>query len=130
MAFPSKAYACLFSLLLSGCSRNITPIPPTHPFKIQGYPILVDDKPGDYDIIIINNVLAKGLRKKYCYFYKKTENKEHLFIYDLDCDLDSDRVMVLSRNEIVVATDTKSLDKKVAGMLDYILQNHKKNIFD
>ncbi|MDO8511459.1 MAG: hypothetical protein Q7S55_04815 [Nanoarchaeota archaeon] len=123
-------YAGIFSALLSGCARNITPIPPTYPFKIQRHPVFVDDQPGRYDIITINDILAPGLKKKYCYFGKRVENGEYLIIEDKDCDLDSDKVMVLSRDDIIVATDTTNLDEKVVGMLDYILRNHKKNIID
>jgi len=122
MTFRSKVYAGLFPLLLSGCiNQNITTVTPTYPFKVQGYSIFVDDEPGSYYAISIN-------RKKYCYFLKKTEDEDDLFIHDLDCDSYSDRVLVLSENKIIVASDTKHLDDEVVGMLNHILQNHKKII--
>ena len=117
-------------MLLDGCARNITPIPPTHPFEIQGYSVFVDDQPGHYDIIIIDDILATGLKNKYCYFRKKMEDGNALLIEDKDCDLDSDTVMVLSRDDTILTTDTKPLDEKVVGMLDHILRNHKKKIID
>ena len=123
-------YAGIFSALLSGCARDIIPIQPTYPFKIQGYPVFVDDKPGYYDIITINDVLANGLKKKYCYFRKKMEDGNVLLIEDKGCDLKSDTVMILSRDDTIIATNTENLDEKVVGMLDYILRNHKKNIID
>lgn len=122
MTFHSKVYAALFSLFLSGCiNKNIPPISPTYPFKIQGYSIFIDDEPGSYDVITIDT-------QTYCYFWKKTEDGDELFMEDQDCDLDSDRVLVLSENEIIVAADTKNLEDKVVGMLNYVLLNHKKTI--
>ena len=123
-------YAGVFSALLSGCARDIKPIQPTRPFKIQGHPVFVDDQPGYYDIITINDILAKGLKNRYCYFRKKTEDRNVLLIEDKDCDLDTDRVMVLSRDNLIVAADAGSLDGKVVGMLNYILRNHKKNVLE
>ena len=119
-------YAGLFSALLSGCVRNITPIPPTYPFKIQRHYVYVNDQPGDYDVITIDDMLVTGLKREYCYFTKPAENGEYLFIEDKDCDLHSNRVMVLSRDDLIVSVDTRHLDEKVVGMLDYLLRNHKK----
>lgn len=123
-------YAGILSLLLGGCARDIKPIPPTHPFNIQGHPVLVDDRPGYYDVITINDVLATGLKNRYCYFRKKTEDGNALLIEDKGCDLHTDKVMILSREDIIIAADTRYLDEKIVGMLDYILRNHKKNILD
>lgn len=119
-------YAGLFSIVLSGCAP-IKPIPPAHPFKINGYSVFVDHQPGSYDIMpnIIPPIRGE---EKCCYFYKRLENNDELFITDVDCDLDSDRVFVLSRNKIVAASHIGYLEKEVVGMLNYILQNHKKTI--
>lgn len=128
MASYSKIYAAIFPLLLGGCiNQNIAPIPPAYPFKIQGYPIFVDNEPGDYDVITIRNYQGD---KRYCYFRKQMENRDELFIYDWGCDLDSDRVLVFSKNKIIFATDTKHLEDEVVGMLNHILRKHKKNIID
>ncbi len=54
-------YAGLFSVLLGGCARNITPIPPTYPFKIQRHQVFLDSQPGDYDVITIDDVLVTGM---------------------------------------------------------------------
>ena len=123
MTFRSKMYTGLFSLFLNDCTnKNIEPITPTYPFKIQGYSVFVDDKPGDYYVIHIN-------QKKYCYFWKQTEDENHdLFINDLGCDSYSDRVLVLSGNSILVASDVKHLDDQVVGMLNSVLRNHTKII--
>jgi len=120
MIFRSKLYAGLFPLLLSGCiNQNITP---TYPFKVQGYSLFVDDNPGSYYVISID-------RRKYCYFWKKTEDEDHdLFIHDLGCDLSSDRVVILSGNNIIVASDAKDLEKEVVEMLNSILRNSEKII--
>ena len=110
----------MFSSLLPGCAA-INPIPPTHPFKIQEYNVFVDDQPGSYDIITIGE-------EKYCYFFKKLENNDELFIHDRDCDLDSDRVLVLSGSKIMAAFETENLEKEIVGMLDYLLLDHQKTI--
>src|SRR3989344_8217287 len=122
MTFCSKVYAGLFPLLLSGCiNQNITTVTPAYPFKVKGYSIFVDDGPGSYYVISID-------RKKYCYFLKKTEDEDDLFIHDLGCDLSSDRVVILSRDNIIVASDTKDLEKEVVEMLNSILRNSEKII--
>ncbi len=122
MTFLSKSYTGLFLMLTNSCvHQNIAPIEPTYPFKIDNYYIFLDDQPGYYDVISIDT-------KKYCYFWKKTEDGDDLFIYDKNCDVYSDRVIVLSGNKIAVASDAKHLDDEVVGMLNYVLRNHKKNI--
>ncbi len=120
MISRSNLYACFFSALLSGCAA-INPIPPTHPFKINGYSVFVGNQPGSYDIMPIIMPQIRG-EEKCCYFYKKLENNDELFITDVNCDLDSDRVFVLSRNKIVVASQTRDLEEEVVGMLNYLLQ--------
>lgn len=119
----SNLYACLFSALLSSCvQQNLTPIPPTYPFKIEGYSVFIgDDKPGSYDVITIGDYT-------YCYFYKRLEDDGELFIYDKNCDLHSDRVIVMSGNKIMAVADTKHLKIELVLNLDHILQNHIKNI--
>ena len=119
MAFRSKVYTGLFPLLLSGCiNQNITS---TYPFKVQGYSLFVDDNPGSYYVISID-------RKKYCYFWKKTEDEDDLFIHDLECNLSSDRVVISSGNNIIIASDAKDLEKEVVEMLNSILRNSEKII--
>lgn len=81
----------------------------------------MDEQPGSYDIIAIGD-------KTYCYFWKKMEDDDDLFIYDNNCDLHSDRVVVLSGNKVMVAADTKDLKTEQVQNLDYILRNHIKNI--
>ena len=120
MNIKNLFYAGMFSSLLPGCAA-INPILPTHPFKIQEYSVFVDGLPGYYDIITIG-------KEKHCYFSKKLENNDELFIHDRDCDLDSDRVLVLLGGKIMAASETKDLEKEIVGMLDYLLLNHQKTI--
>ena len=128
MVFHSKLYAGIFSMYLSSCAQqHIAPIPPTYPFKIEGYYVFIDNLPGSYDIITI---FSSTKKQKYCYFLKETEDGDYLVINDPDCDLYGDRVIVLSGDKMLVAVNTEDLDKKVAGMLNYILRNHKKNILE
>ena len=119
----SKFFSSLLPFVLSsGCVGYFPPpVAPPYPFKVGNYFAFVDDQPGSYDVITIGD-------NTYCYFWKKTEDEDDLFIYDKNCDLHSDRVIVLSGIKIMVAADTKDLKTEVVQNLDYILQNHEKHI--
>ena len=129
MVFRSKNYfaslkhaVSLLPFVLSSCAQtNLTPVRPSYPFKIERYYAFMDEQPGTYDLITINDYT-------YCYYSKKMEDDDELVIFDKDCDLHSDRVVVLSGNKVMVAADTKYLKPEQVQNLDYILRNHIKNI--
>ncbi len=131
MTFRSKNYfvslKCAVSLLpfiLSSCAQpGLTPVQPSYPFKIGRYYAFMDEQPGIYDVITINDYT-------YCYFSKKMEDDDDLVILDKDCDLHSDKVVVVSKGKAVVAADTKYFKKELVQNLDYILRNHIKNVVD
>jgi len=109
-------------ILSSGCvSQYPPPVSPPYPFEIDGYSIFVDEEPGNYDVITISD-------RTYCYFSKKMDDEDYVFIEDKDCDLHSDRVVVLSNDKIILWYDIKTLPKSTRQYLDYILQNHTKHI--
>ena len=124
MKYLSKLFPALFSMIASsGCVEHFPPpVSPPYPFEINGYSVFVDEQPGDYDVITIGN-------RTYCYYSKKMDDGDDLFIDDKDCDLHGDRVVLLSKEgKIILANDTKSLPKEAGQYLDYILQNNKKHI--
>lgn len=114
----STAYAGLLSIILSGCvSGKPAPLFPSQPFRIEGYLMDADQKPGSYDHITIGN-------RTYCYFWKTLKDGNDLIIYDGQCDLDGDRIIILSKDGVVLARDTKDIKKGAAQKLDGILLNH------
>ncbi|MEK6939814.1 MAG: hypothetical protein AABX31_03735 [Nanoarchaeota archaeon] len=119
----SRLFPTLCSLILSsGCVKSFPPpVSPPYPFEIDGYSIFVDEEPGYYEVIPIGD-------RTYCMFFKKMDDEDELFIEDKGCDLHGDRIVILSKNKIILAYDTKELPKMVGQYLDHILQNHRKNI--
>lgn len=125
MKFFSRSFPTLVSMLVSsGCVEHYPPpVSPPYPFEIKGYSIFIDDSPGFYDVIKIGD-------RTYCSFWKKMDDGDDLFIEDKKCDLHADRIVILSRDKIILAYDIVKLSKNEGQYLDYILQNHKKHIFD
>ena len=123
MNYLSRLAAVFTSLTLSSCVDTFPPpVSPPYPFEIKGYSIFIDEEPGDYDVITIGG-------RTYCYFTKKTDDEDYLFIEDKKCDLHSDRIVVFSEDKVIIRYDTKALPPRVGQYLDHILQNHKKYIF-
>ncbi|GEM_PF-5466019 len=109
-------------IVSSGCVPQYpAPVSPPYPFEINGYSIFVDQEPGRYDVIPIGD-------RTYCYFSKKMDDEDILFMEDKNCDLHSDRVVVLSDTKIIIMYDTKALPIRTGQYLDSILQNHTKYI--
>ncbi|MEK6904870.1 MAG: hypothetical protein AABX24_00560, partial [Nanoarchaeota archaeon] len=90
-------------------------------FKIGQYYDLMDEQQVMYDFITINDYTD-------CYYSKKMEDDDDRVIFDKDCDLHSDKVVIVSKGKAVVAADTKYLKTEQVQNLDYILRNHIKNI--
>ncbi|MDP3698287.1 MAG: hypothetical protein Q8R47_01735 [Nanoarchaeota archaeon] len=124
MKLSSRLFPALVSMIVSsGCVEQFPPpVSPPYPFEIKGYSIFIDEQPGDYDVITIGD-------RTYCYFTKKMDDEDDLFIEDKGCDLHSDRVVLFSRYNIILRYDTQTLPQETRSYLDYILQNHKKHIF-
>lgn len=124
MKLSSKYFSALVSMIIgtSCVQRYPPPVSPPYPFEVGGYSIFVDEEPGHYDVITIGD-------RKYCYFSKKMDDDDELFIEDKDCDLHGDKVVVLSKdNNIILRHEFKRLPKITTQYLDYILQKHEKHI--
>ena len=115
----SSLYAAVFSTLLGSCIQQQTTSPDF--FKIQGYSIYSDDKPGEYYVIHIND-------RTHYYFFKKLRDGNDLIIHDWEGDLVSDRVIVLSREGIIAGIDTKHLESEVVLKLDEMLLKAERKV--
>lgn len=107
-------------MLLSGCLQQNVVLPSDH-FKVQGYSVYSGGKPGDYYIVHI------GDRTHY-YFWKKLRDGNDLIIHDWEGDLTSDRVIVLSREGIIIGVDTKYLETSIVSRLDDMLLKSEKQV--
>ena len=115
----NKFYSGILLLSVTCSPTILSPLRPEYPLRIGNYSAFVNDKPGNYDEIRIGN-------RTYCYFSKRLDDGDYLFIDDYGCDEHSDRVLVLSGDKVIFAQDTKSLDKELVQNLNYILLNYRK----
>ncbi|MBI2582376.1 hypothetical protein HYV87_04600 [Candidatus Woesearchaeota archaeon] len=121
MKSNSNLYTALFSIALSSCAPRINPNVPSDHFKINGYSVYGDDKPGEYYVIHIAD-------RTHYYFWKKLLDGNELLIYDWEGDLESDRVLVMSRDNIIFGVDAKHLEKEIVLKLDEMLLQSEKQV--
>lgn len=110
-------YGFLFITTFYGCHDRLAPLAPEYPLEIKNNKVFLDETPGLYQVVTIGE-------RRYCYFWKKTEEGDDFFIHDKDCDNRSDRVLVTRGDQIVFGYDRKDLPRKTRQNLDYVLQNH------